>query len=113
MIGTPTKGKPGPLARGLLLYRRELGLSQDAFAERCSIGPATVKRYELGTAAPSDSTLATVAHAFALKPSELLLKCARLVVGEEKRSPCPSCGAMPDPITGKREHVAVCSRQDF
>lgn len=107
----PPDGKPGPIARGLLLFRREHGLSQDRFAARVGIGPITVKRYEVGSAAPSDSTLEAVAAGFSVKPSELLLKLARLVVGEEKRSPCLGCGAAPDP-EGRREHLDGCPKSD-
>ena len=108
----PPHGKPGALARGLLLFRREQGLSQEKFALRAGIGSQTVKRYELGAAAPSDSTLDAVAAGFGVRPSELLLKCARLVVGEEKRSPCLVCGAAPNP-EGRRDHLPACSGAKF
>lgn len=76
----------GALATGLLLYRRELGISQEKFAAAAGLGVASVKRWETGKQAPGDAVLTAVAAGFGMRPSELLVKLARMCAAEEKRS---------------------------
>jgi len=55
--------RPDGLARRIAQVRRQLGLTQGAFARRIGVSRNAVGRYEAGTVVPSAATLDRIAEA--------------------------------------------------